>query len=309
MSPKVLVFLALEALYFVYCHSSFDSHPEESLVTVFFKCLPIAYLIRLCATTKPHDAEHKRYRDEVTIGLLFSIIGDACLVWRHTLFIPGAAFFAGAHFFYIRAFRLKPWGLETGGFILVAWTVVVLFFLQSVKERKDIVVLLAYLVLIFSMWWRAIVRWQRDPNLSSLMANLGAFVFLASDFCIAVDKWKMELPMAAVIIMSLYYLAQFLVTMSVYVVRAPELDDEDSREKKRGWGGGQYVDTTKSMQAAEKCKKNRTWLALYYYMIGKSKCACACSLKRVLKVPYTNSFLHLRELLSITVDLNVELYF
>ena len=234
MSVKVLTFFALEALYFINCHSHLESHPEETFTTVVFKTLPIAYLLFLCATTKSLDGEQSRYRREVLAGLGLSLAGDVCLVWRHALFLPGAAFFALAHVFYIRAFRMRPMEYESAIIVYLSGVVVFMFFFPVLKFKSDVVVIISYLTLIFTMWWRSIVRWQRQPNFSSLLASFGALVFLVSDFCIAMDKWRQELPMAAIIFMLLYYLAQFMLTMSLYVYKPPNFDDIELREKKQG---------------------------------------------------------------------------
>ena len=233
MASKVWGFLPCVALFFALCHYDVSSYPAQTLTTAFFKIMPIVYLIMLCFQTQLHDMEHARYRSNIIIGLLLSMVGDIFLVWRHDLFIPGLFFFAIAHVFYIRAFRMQPVGGETAVVCYLAVIVIFMFFLPGLKDNIEKVMVLFYLSLIFTMWWRSIVKWQREVSVGTLCACFGAFTFLFSDFIIGMDKWRMDVPYGSSLIMLSYYLAQLMVTMSVYLYTPPGMDLYD-RQKKRG---------------------------------------------------------------------------
>ena len=86
---------------------------ENKYIFAFVKCAPIFLLnLRSCFlksalnTLIHHKSGH--YRKFVLIGLIFSSIGDACLVWEEDCFIHGMLAFGIAHIFYMAAFGFSP---------------------------------------------------------------------------------------------------------------------------------------------------------------------------------------------------------
>lgn len=104
----LIPFYVLSAVYFV-LYQPFLHYPEETFSAAFFKVLPILALIgfvRLNAGDEDiiHNPIPKSDFHKFTIlGLLFSSIGDACLIARETMFIPGMLFFSIAQAWYMYA--------------------------------------------------------------------------------------------------------------------------------------------------------------------------------------------------------------
>lgn len=229
---KVAVFLALCGLFFLMAFGpdKWNQAPEESPRTLMFKMLPMLTLLLMVHYTKPLDNAHRRYKQYVYTGLVFSMCGDMALVWKTDLFIPGLLFFAIAHVCYMLGFRFRPLGLGSGLLCMTSATVLVQFFLPQIKEGVLKYLVAMYIYMIFTMFWRSHVRWQQDPRWDSLSASIGAVIFIVSDFIIAFTKWHHDIYLGSVGVMVTYYLAQLLISLSVVHYSPPH--DADIREKK-----------------------------------------------------------------------------
>ena len=69
-----------------------------------------------------------------------------------------------------------------------------------------------YALLLGTTTWRALAR--VDQGFIEALTGLGAVIFLISDGCIGINMFYYKLDYAQEIIMSTYYLAQFLITLS-----------------------------------------------------------------------------------------------
>ena len=113
---KALPFAIYVVIYFIVT----DRHvryPDEQYWTVIFKLLPTLSLVFMVTSCSSQNSEHAHFKRYIIFGFFFSMAGDACLVWRHKLFIPGLLFFAVAHCTITCAYKMKPFG---------AWPVFVL---------------------------------------------------------------------------------------------------------------------------------------------------------------------------------------
>ena len=77
-----------------------------------------------------------------------------------------------------------------------------------------------YALLLGTTTWRALAR--VDQGLIEALTGLGAVVFLISDGCIGINMFYYKLDHAQEIIMSTYYLAQFLMILSGAKIIAQE---------------------------------------------------------------------------------------
>jgi len=152
----------------------------------------------------------------IIAGLICSLAGDVLLMLLSDQFVAGLAGFLVAHFFYIGAFRKGIRGLSP---IVVALPVyglgaLLLWILwPGLGEMKVPVV--AYLVVILTMGWQALQRWYVMRDRRSLYAVIGAGLFVASDSIIAFSRFHMRFYLANGLIMSTYFAAQWLITMSI----------------------------------------------------------------------------------------------
>lgn len=72
-----------------------------------------------------------------------------------------------------------------------------------------------YIMLIFTMAWRAGARVGKLSSWTKQCSCAGALLFCISDFTIAVNKFTHPVPYSHTIIMSTYYAAQMLIALSV----------------------------------------------------------------------------------------------
>jgi uncharacterized membrane protein YhhN len=75
-----------------------------------------------------------------------------------------------------------------------------------------------YLVVVLLMAWQASARWLAIRSRQTLLAALGALLFVASDSLIAINRFNARFKSADIWIMALYFSAQWLIAMSVVTV-------------------------------------------------------------------------------------------
>jgi uncharacterized membrane protein YhhN len=171
-----------------------------------------------------HNARHQKMRILVAIGLLFAFVGDVLLMVARTqesFFVLGIAGFLVTQIAYTLAFaRFKPSlsGLfaqnKLAAFPLLLYWVLMLVILVPVVPSALRVPIVAYSFFITLMALSALNLMTRIPPSVSYPLILGACLFLLSDSLIAINKFKMEIPMASLLIMSTYILAQWLIIRS-----------------------------------------------------------------------------------------------
>ena len=218
-------FFAAWLIYFI-LYMPVLGYPPATLSSVFFKILPI---LSLCYYVISADKDFKTsisdfrnirlsdpLRGNVLIGLLFSVLGDACLVWRDALFIPGLLFFAVAQLCYVIGFHadLDDIKSRTKSVFVMAAMCIFLILKSGIDSIILLVLVMMYTTLIFTMAWMATARFETLKTTEALAGLYGAFCFVFSDLIIAVDKWCFGVPFAPSIIMSSYYIAQLGIALS-----------------------------------------------------------------------------------------------
>ncbi|XP_071809777.1 lysoplasmalogenase TMEM86B-like isoform X2 [Asterias amurensis] len=188
---------------------------EPSPLGIFLKCLPIVFLC-LYVLIQIHHYGFSRYSLAILLGLLFSGVGDACLVYAKDYFIFGLASFAVAHLLYIVAFHERPmWW--TFMFFYLPYYIVMWQYIVPGVSAKLFYPGMVYGVLILTMLWRAMARItiSNKTSWTRLYAFFGAALFLVSDTVLSVNLFADPVPHAQYIIMTTYYLAQLLIAVSV----------------------------------------------------------------------------------------------
>ena len=122
------------------------------------KCVPIA---ALCLFVIMHGLNLKfecSYSRRIFVGLLFSMIGDACLVYKEQYFVPGLISFAVAHVIYFTAFGIKPFNIRLALALMALCVPISAIYIPFITSYVLKVLVPAYILLILSMLWRAISR-------------------------------------------------------------------------------------------------------------------------------------------------------
>lgn len=119
---------------------------------------------------------------------------------------PGVAAFAAAHLLYLWAFGLTP--LQPGLLLLVILAALPYYGLLLWHLPPDLVLALtAYSLALATMLWRGLARGGST--------GWGALLFTLSDTMLAWNAFAQPLPHARLVVMTTYYSAQVLISLSV----------------------------------------------------------------------------------------------
>jgi uncharacterized membrane protein YhhN len=152
----------------------------------------------------------------ISIGLLFSLVGDIFLLWPSLYFIHGLAAFLLTHLAYLIAFtrdarfpaRVWIWIL----YLAIAATLYA-FLYPSLPVPLKLPVAL-YSALLSSMAAQAMGRFLVVKTKPAQGAAIGAVFFMLSDFLLAFDRFHTLILLAPVLILIPYYLGQWLIASS-----------------------------------------------------------------------------------------------
>ncbi len=194
--------------------------PGRMLVYVF---KPLTTVLILAIALWPGKAASDRYAAAVALGLAFSLAGDVFLMLRSDRFREGLASFLVAHLCYIAAFTAGT-GLAADPVPVMAFGTLGLVLLRllwpGVPPRLRVPVTL-YVVVILAMAIQATGRAGRLRDIPSMLAAVGATLFVASDALLAWDRFRAPFRSSRGTVLSTYFVAQWLIALSVQAGPAP----------------------------------------------------------------------------------------
>ncbi|MFC6548529.1 lysoplasmalogenase [Cohnella cellulosilytica] len=183
--------------------------PEPEAVKLLFKVLPMALIIAYAYRLS--SGSRKRYHWLVLAGLIFCAIGDGTLRW----FVVGLSAFLVGHLFYLSAFlgrwRFSKLRLAAALPIAVFACIMGSRLVQALNADGQsglIVPVIAYVAVISTMGWSAIMTGSRT-------AIAGSLLFMASDSILSWNMFVADIPYSGPLIMLTYYSAQFLIAGSL----------------------------------------------------------------------------------------------
>jgi uncharacterized membrane protein YhhN len=148
----------------------------------------------------------------VLVGLVFSLIGDVCLMWPKQGFLPGLVSFLLAHLAYLAAFtrtvRFAARPLVFVGYGVVALAILSLLWPGVPGALRGPV--MAYVVCLACMAAQAAVVWRSGLARGGLLAASGA-LFMTSDALLATNKFAAALPLSSLWILGTYWAAQWCI--------------------------------------------------------------------------------------------------
>ncbi|KAM5297216.1 lysoplasmalogenase TMEM86B isoform 2-T2 [Glossophaga mutica] len=172
-----------------------------SWVGALVKCLPVLSLAGFLRTSSGRARSAA-----LQVALLFSALGDICLIWPQA-FLYGVLAFTQAQLLYIWVFGLRP--LQPG-LLLPVLLVFLPFsgFLLPHLQPRTVLPLAAYSLSLATMLWRGLARGGS--------ARWGAVLFALSDTVLAWDTFIRPLAHGRLLVMATYYAAQLLITLSAF---------------------------------------------------------------------------------------------
>ncbi|XP_023254612.1 lysoplasmalogenase-like protein TMEM86A [Seriola lalandi dorsalis] len=169
-------------------------------------------------------------------GLLFSALGDCCLIWPE-LFLHGMAAFAVAHLIYSLTFLSSRYATYSSSswtrflylilFIIGGSFYIYLYpFLKQAPDSDLLVPAVGVYIFLITLMGTLAIRTGQAATL------LGSLTFMVSDIALALQVFKVTAPMepSHAIVMVTYYLAQLLI--AVGDIKAVENNDDLSKWKR-----------------------------------------------------------------------------
>ena len=186
---------------------------HATLLCLLVKPMPVLALLGWL-----HDAPPSEYRRWISLGLIFSLVGDVLLAWPQDLFVFGLGAFLVAHLAYLKAYLSDCRRLAVLPLIIALSTgAVLLGILISNGLGPLLVPVIVYGTAISAMLWRALARLGTDvPKRSALLAAAGAVAFVFSDSVIGINRFVMPFHAAPYIIILSYWLGQWGIAASAF---------------------------------------------------------------------------------------------
>ena len=218
-----LVYGILSCFYMFFMMRSNRTH-----LKAFTKILPlivaaVCVMYTVTRNIAPLDIKSPFYMPKMNMTLwelLFSMIGDIYLVYSR-LFIYGLLSFCIAQCFL--TFTLSDDGFlffqvrtpELMSLLCISIISLAVFYLLPKLKCAMAIPGFIYCFLITIMFWSAVMQAQKHISIVSVSGAFGAGVFYISDLVLSINKYGKQIPMADVIIMITYYIAQLVIPLSV----------------------------------------------------------------------------------------------
>jgi len=159
------------------------------------------------------DSLNELFNKLIMVALIFSLAGDLFLLNHEKYFKHGLISFLFAHVFYSVSFLLRT---NNVSFILMLIYAGILFLMLIIFRNGLNLSALSYLVVIILMGFLAGNTFFFERSSNSLLIFAASLLFIVSDFTLAFNKFKNRFYMAEVIILSTYFIAQYLFAVSTY---------------------------------------------------------------------------------------------
>ncbi len=183
---------------------------ENDLLQFIFK--PLAMLAIISLVFLNSSSPMNFYQKAILSGLIFSVVGDVFLIKQDRFFVPGLISFLIGHLCFIAAFWSSP-NLPS----MLIYLAYIAFFLSLLWPElgKLKIPVIVYSLVLALMSWMALSQTINHHDHETLFAFLGSIFFVASDSLLAFNKFKKPFPLAHLFILATYFLAQWLIALSV----------------------------------------------------------------------------------------------
>ena len=165
-----------------------------------------------------HDAPPSDYRRWISLGLIFSLVGDVLLAWPGDLFIFGLGAFLFAHLAYLKAYFSDCRRLALLPLVLALGVGAILLSILISHGLGDLLIpVVVYALVISAMLWRALARLGSNVSKrSALLAAAGAASFVFSDTLIGINRFVVSFEAAPYLLITTYWLGQWGITASAF---------------------------------------------------------------------------------------------
>jgi len=162
----------------------------------------------------------KELRNFTLMALVFSLLGDVLLMFTHinaNYFLSGLVAFLIAHVMYILVFRKQKNSDKPSLVFLIALLIygALIFYVLGDRLADMLIPVVIYMLVILTMAFAASRRKGRVSLQSYNLVLIGALFFIISDSLIAINKFYTEVPLADILIMTTYAIAQYLIVLGL----------------------------------------------------------------------------------------------
>ncbi|EJN02425.1 lysoplasmalogenase [Phyllobacterium sp. YR531] len=177
---------------------------------------PLAIVLLLVIVLTASAGVPARYRWSILAGLAFSLCGDVFLMLPQDYFIQGLVCFLVAHCCYIAAFTsdVRFGARQLTFLICLILAVAMVSGLWSVLPSNIKAPVVVYAIVLALMAAQAIARTQILANSASRSAATGAILFMISDSILAYGKFRFDIPLEGLWVLSTYFAAQWFIARS-----------------------------------------------------------------------------------------------
>ena len=184
---------------------------------------PLATLLILAIAFANWRTRKDRYSLWITIGLLFSLVGDILLLTPDHFFLLGLSTFLLTHIAYLLAFTCDThFPARPGVWILyLLFALCCNFLLFSRLPASLRLPVAVYSLFLVSMAAQAMGRSLLLRTPAARLAAIGALLFVLSDSLLALNRFYAPLRLASLLILVPYYAAQWLIAFSTDVLPLP----------------------------------------------------------------------------------------
>ena len=186
---------------------------HAELLCLLVKPLPVLALLGWL-----HDAPPSEYRRWISLGLIFSLLGDVLLAWPGDLFVFGLGAFLVAHLAYLKAYLSDCRRPALPALIIALGVGAILLGILIAHGLGPLLIpVIVYGTAISAMLWRALARLGTDvPERSAWLAAAGALAFVFSDSVIGIDRFALPFSAAPYVIIISYWLGQWGIAASAF---------------------------------------------------------------------------------------------
>ena len=206
----ITLFILVSVIFYI--RAKYNKSHTQLLI---FKPLSLILIILIVVIYPPIKSSYKIF---IFSGLLFSLIGDTFLIYPEKYFKKGLIVFLVGHICYIIAFITSS-GVHFTLWIFLPIAIVGTVYLKIIIpfSGKMKIPIIVYIIIIAIMGWVAMERLNYIPTLGTLLAAIGAVLFMISDAVLALNKFRKPFISAELIILATYFAAQWLLAISVIV--------------------------------------------------------------------------------------------
>ena len=182
-----------------------------------YLCKPFATLMIVYWCHKERLIQNNRLTKFVFLGMSLSLLGDILLMIPLDLFIFGLLAFLSAHIAYLYAFTSDTRLFQSKAglilYLVIGGSIYLLLWPSLNIVLKAAVGV--YVIVLAGMASQLFSRWKNFSTTGSTSGALGGLLFIISDGTLAVNKFLVTVPFSAIIILSTYWAAQYLIWRSI----------------------------------------------------------------------------------------------